>query len=207
MLSAIYLDISKDTMYCDAPGSPTRRCAQTAMYEILRGLVGYLAPILSFTAEEIYEAMPGTKEQSVHLTDFPTIDRAQRRTKSPRGSACSALRDAVLDSARDRRAPRSRSASRSKPTSASRRHARALVGARRRSGEALHRLARRLQVGRRRRPDSSTSKARPHRHHLSPARGKSADAAGSIAKSVEDGGLCARCEKVVGSAPVETPTT
>jgi len=43
------------------------------MYEILRGLVSYLAPILSFTAEEIYEAMPGTKEQSVHLTDFPTI--------------------------------------------------------------------------------------------------------------------------------------
>src|SRR5438445_4901122 len=43
------------------------------MYEILRGLVSYLAPILSFTTEEIYEAMPGTKEQSVHLTDFPTI--------------------------------------------------------------------------------------------------------------------------------------
>jgi isoleucyl-tRNA synthetase len=73
VLSSLYLDISKDTLYCDAPASASRRSAQTAMYEILRGLVSYLAPILSFTAEEIYEAMPGTKEQSVHLTDFPTI--------------------------------------------------------------------------------------------------------------------------------------
>jgi isoleucyl-tRNA synthetase len=73
VLSSLYLDISKDTLYCDAPASPSRRSAQTAMYEILRGLVSFLAPILSFTAEEIYEAMPGTKVQSVHLTDFPTI--------------------------------------------------------------------------------------------------------------------------------------
>jgi isoleucyl-tRNA synthetase len=73
VLSSLYLDISKDTLYTDAPASPSRRSAQTAMYEILRGLVSYLAPILTFTAEEIYEAMPGTKEQSVHLTDFPTI--------------------------------------------------------------------------------------------------------------------------------------
>jgi len=35
--------------------------------------VAFLAPILTFTAEELYEAMPGTKEQSVHLTDFPSI--------------------------------------------------------------------------------------------------------------------------------------
>lgn len=73
-LSAIYLDVSKDTLYCDAPASASRRSAQTAIYNILRGLVGYLAPILSFTAEEIYEAMPGAKEQSIHLTDFPRIE-------------------------------------------------------------------------------------------------------------------------------------
>ena len=69
-LSALYLDISKDTMYCEGPASRARRSAQTAIFHILRGLVGLLAPVLSFTAEEIYEAMPGTKEQSVHLTDF-----------------------------------------------------------------------------------------------------------------------------------------
>jgi isoleucyl-tRNA synthetase len=73
VLSSLYLDLSKDTLYCDAPASKSRRSAQTAMYEILRGLIGYLAPILTFTAEELYEAMPGKKEPSVHLTDFPTL--------------------------------------------------------------------------------------------------------------------------------------
>ena len=72
-LSALYLDISKDTMYCEAPASRARRSAQTAMFEILRGLVGLIAPILSFTAEEVYEAMPGPKAKSVHLTDFVQV--------------------------------------------------------------------------------------------------------------------------------------
>ena len=72
-LSALYLDLSKDTMYCEAPASPARRSAQTAMFFILRGMVGLLAPILSFTADEIYEAMPGEKTQSVHLTDFAQV--------------------------------------------------------------------------------------------------------------------------------------
>jgi len=72
-LSALYLDISKDTMYCEAPKSRERRSAQTVMYHILRGLVGVLAPILSFTADEVYEAMPGSKEASVHLTDLPRL--------------------------------------------------------------------------------------------------------------------------------------
>jgi len=72
-LSSLYLDISKDTMYCEAPKSRERRSAQTAMYNILRGLVGVLAPILSFTADEIYEAMPGPKEASVHLTEIPHL--------------------------------------------------------------------------------------------------------------------------------------
>jgi isoleucyl-tRNA synthetase len=72
-LSSLYLDLSKDTLYCEAPGSPERRSAQTAMYHILRGIVGVLAPILSFTADEIYEAMPGATEESVHLTDLPQL--------------------------------------------------------------------------------------------------------------------------------------
>lgn len=70
-LSNIYLDVSKDTMYCDGPDSHSRRSAQTVMYQILRGLVSTVAPIMSFTADEIYEALPGTKEKSVHLTEFP----------------------------------------------------------------------------------------------------------------------------------------
>lgn len=73
-LSAIYIDVSKDTIYIDAPVSHARRSAQTAMYEIVRGLTSIVAPILSFTAEEIYEALPGTKEKSVHLTEFPKLE-------------------------------------------------------------------------------------------------------------------------------------
>jgi isoleucyl-tRNA synthetase len=72
-LSALYLDISKDTLYCEAPASIERRSAQTAMFHILRGLVGVLAPVLSFTADEIYEAIPGKKEVSVHVTDLPQL--------------------------------------------------------------------------------------------------------------------------------------
>jgi isoleucyl-tRNA synthetase len=70
-LSQVYLDISKDTVYIEEPDSPLRRSAQTAMDLILRGLVAYMAPIMSFTADEIYEALPGSKAKSVHVTDFP----------------------------------------------------------------------------------------------------------------------------------------
>ena len=72
-LSALYLDVSKDTLYSEAPGSRERRSAQTAMFHILRALVGILAPVLSFTTEEIYEAMPGKKDVSVHVTDLPRL--------------------------------------------------------------------------------------------------------------------------------------
>ncbi len=75
-LSSLYLDMSKDTMYCEAPASRARRSGQTAMFQILRGLVSVIAPILSFTAEEIYEAMPGEKAASVHLTELPEIPAA-----------------------------------------------------------------------------------------------------------------------------------
>ncbi|HUP44633.1 MAG TPA: isoleucine--tRNA ligase [Thermoanaerobaculia bacterium] len=76
-LSSVYLDASKDTMYCEGPASLARRSGQTVMYRILRGLVTTLAPIISFTAEEIYEAMPGQKEKSVHLADFEKLEGAK----------------------------------------------------------------------------------------------------------------------------------
>jgi len=73
-LSALYLDIIKDRLYVEAPGSHQRRSAQTAMYKILEGFVSTIAPILPFTADEIYELLPGRREPSVHLTEFPKID-------------------------------------------------------------------------------------------------------------------------------------
>ncbi len=95
-LSSIYLDLSKDTMYCDAPDSRARRSGQTAMYEILRGLVSVIAPILSFTADEIYEAMPGVKEASVHLTQIPKLEPLLSAEDVSRWTRVLRLRDAVL---------------------------------------------------------------------------------------------------------------
>jgi isoleucyl-tRNA synthetase len=95
-LSQIYLDASKDTMYCDAPASPERRSAQTAMYEVLRGFVTAIAPILTFTADEIYEAMPGEKEASVHLADIPKLESSLTTEQAEEWKRVLALRDAVL---------------------------------------------------------------------------------------------------------------
>jgi len=95
-LSSIYLDASKDTMYCDAPESRERRSGQTAMYEVLRGIAGVIAPILSFTAEEIHEAMPGEKEASVHLTDMPKLDVMLSAETANAWQRLLRIRDAVL---------------------------------------------------------------------------------------------------------------
>jgi isoleucyl-tRNA synthetase len=68
-LSSLYVDITKDRMYCDAPDSPRRRATQAAMHEILSSLTRLLAPILAFTAEEAWGYFqPGT---SVHTQLFP----------------------------------------------------------------------------------------------------------------------------------------
>ena len=72
-LSALYLDIVKDRLYCEAPKSTKRRAAQTTLYRILDMLVHLMAPILSFTAEEIWSYMPDKKHQpgSVFLSQIP----------------------------------------------------------------------------------------------------------------------------------------
>ena len=95
-LSSIYLDASKDTTYCEAAASPERRSAQTAMYEVLRGLVAVIAPILTFTADEIYEAMPGEKLASVHLTEIPQLESTQTAEEQSAWLRVLRLRDAVL---------------------------------------------------------------------------------------------------------------
>ncbi|MBK6597336.1 MAG: isoleucine--tRNA ligase [Proteobacteria bacterium] len=66
-LGGFYLDIIKDRLYTTPASSAARRSAQTAMYHITEAMVRWLAPILSFTAEEIWHAMPGTRAASVML--------------------------------------------------------------------------------------------------------------------------------------------
>jgi isoleucyl-tRNA synthetase len=77
-LSALYLDVLKDRLYTSKAASPARRSAQTAMKEILDAMTKLLAPILTFTAEEIWLAMPAGpgKAESVHLTQFPEVNEA-----------------------------------------------------------------------------------------------------------------------------------
>ncbi|MGB8509161.1 MAG: isoleucine--tRNA ligase [Pyrinomonadaceae bacterium] len=76
-LSARYFDIIKDRLYTSAPRSQARRAAQTALYEIADALARLLAPILVFTADEIWENLPpmGQDEEaravSVHTAEFP----------------------------------------------------------------------------------------------------------------------------------------
>jgi isoleucyl-tRNA synthetase len=72
-MSALYLDILKDRLYTSSADSKGRRSAQTALYEILSAMTGLMAPILSFTAEEVWKHLPGKTErpESVHLARFP----------------------------------------------------------------------------------------------------------------------------------------
>ena len=72
-LSSFYLDILKDRMYTFAPTSIARRSAQTVLWQITEALVRLVAPILSFTADEVWEYLPSTpgREASVHLALFP----------------------------------------------------------------------------------------------------------------------------------------
>jgi isoleucyl-tRNA synthetase len=80
-LSSLYIDITKDRMYCDASDSPRRRATQNAMRQIFEALCQLLAPILVFTAEEAWSYL-GDDRASVHLQLFP----------DPRAN----LRDAVV---------------------------------------------------------------------------------------------------------------
>ncbi len=73
-LSAFYLDVLKDRVYTSGRTSRLRRSAQTAMHEILASLVKLMAPVLSFTAEEVWQYLPmPDKPASVHLTGFPEV--------------------------------------------------------------------------------------------------------------------------------------
>jgi isoleucyl-tRNA synthetase len=79
-LSALYIDMTKDRMYCDAAGSPSRRATQTVMWEVYNALSRLMAPIIPFTTEEAWqyfldeksgEAEGSLLRESIHLQLFP----------------------------------------------------------------------------------------------------------------------------------------
>ena len=79
-LSALYLDIAKDRLYCSAARGTGRRSAQTAIWKVLDALVRVMAPILSFTAEEVWGYVPALEPRaaSIFLVDFPAAGEFER---------------------------------------------------------------------------------------------------------------------------------
>ena len=90
-LSSFYLDVTKDALYCSGAGSRERRSIQTVLFEVANVLARVLAPVLGFTTEEVWGYLPGTGEQcsSVHLADWPKVERALTWTRPwrPGGAA------------------------------------------------------------------------------------------------------------------------
>jgi isoleucyl-tRNA synthetase len=76
-LSAFFFDIRKDSLYCDAPSSPKRRAYRTVLDTVFQALVRWLAPILCFTAEEVWLTRY-PDGGSVHLLEWPEIDAGWR---------------------------------------------------------------------------------------------------------------------------------
>jgi isoleucyl-tRNA synthetase len=95
-VSAFYADVSKDRLYTFGAASPERRSAQTAMYIIADGLTRLLAPILPMTTDELWRHLPGSREQSVHIAEFPEdLEAMIDPALMDRWEALIAVRDAV----------------------------------------------------------------------------------------------------------------
>ena len=107
-LSSFYLDIIKDRLYCEEHDGLKRRSAQTALYLILDSMTKMFAPILAFTCDEIWQAMPhraGDDRRNVvlNLMNKPFADYALSEDEMARWDSLIALRNdvnAVLESAR-----------------------------------------------------------------------------------------------------------
>ncbi|MEG3147182.1 isoleucine--tRNA ligase [Sphingomonas sp. RT2P30] len=72
-LSAFFFDIRKDSLYCDAPGDMKRRACRTVLDILFHALVRYAAPILCFTAEEVWQSRYPSEDGSVHFLTWPEL--------------------------------------------------------------------------------------------------------------------------------------
>ena len=73
-LSAFFFDIRKDCLYCDAKGDPKRRAYRTLLDTLFHALVRYVAPIIPFTAEEVWQSRFPNEADSVHFLEWPEVD-------------------------------------------------------------------------------------------------------------------------------------
>jgi isoleucyl-tRNA synthetase len=76
-LSAFFFDIRKDSLYCDAPSDPKRRAYRTVLDILFHALVRYAAPILAFTAEEVWQARFPSEDDSVHMLEWPVLPEVE----------------------------------------------------------------------------------------------------------------------------------
>jgi isoleucyl-tRNA synthetase len=99
-LSARYFDILKDRLYTFAPKNSARRSAQTALYRIVDALARMLATLLVFTADEIWENLPGNGNgsgaASVHLTQLPVASGKRDEALAARWEDLFKVRDEVM---------------------------------------------------------------------------------------------------------------
>jgi isoleucyl-tRNA synthetase len=98
-LSSFYLNFMKDILYCNKPDSVERKTAQAVIFKLLKETVLLLAPILSFTTEEVWEHLPEFegKEESVHLHLFPEIEPLyQEKVDNDKWDNIITLRDRIL---------------------------------------------------------------------------------------------------------------
>jgi isoleucyl-tRNA synthetase len=95
-LSARYFDIIKDRLYTFAPRNKARRSAQTVLLQIGDALARMLAPILVFTADEIWENLPNRTEPSIHVALFPTANDESHEALFAEWDRLFAIRDDVL---------------------------------------------------------------------------------------------------------------
>jgi len=72
-LSAFFFDIRKDCLYCEAPDAPKRRAYRTVLDILFHALVRYAAPIISFTAEEVWQSRYPSEDDSVHFLEWPVL--------------------------------------------------------------------------------------------------------------------------------------
>ncbi len=93
-LGAFYLDVLKDRLYTTAPGSLSRRSAQTALWHITQAMLRWMAPFLSFTAEEAWPVLAPGQSPSIFTETYWTFD-APDEALLARWSRIRALRDAV----------------------------------------------------------------------------------------------------------------
>jgi len=95
-VSAFYVNVTKDAAYTLAPKSAARRAAQTTMFVMADGLARLMAPILPMTADELWSFLPGRRDDSVHLADFPSnLEAFADADLTARWLRLMALRDGV----------------------------------------------------------------------------------------------------------------